>query len=198
MKKLASIFFKYRSYTPIPFVVIMLVYVNATVYSLVTGFLIAVIGELIRLWGVNWAGSETRTTGEVGGTFLIVKGPFAHVRNPLYLGNILIYIGLGVMSYALFPYLQIFALIFFSIQYYLIVKVEEEYLLKTFGDDFKDYVKNVPRFIPRLNRYENDQIKQPTFKLHAGLKSEKRSLQAMFGVSLLIIAVWLVKTNDLL
>ena len=113
MSDLASKFFKYRSYTPIPFVLLMLFFINANIWSLIIGFGFALSGELIRLWGVSWAGSETRTTGSVGGTFLIVSGPFAHVRNPLYVGNIIMYFGLGIMSYALFPYLQIIALAFF-------------------------------------------------------------------------------------
>ena len=198
MKKLAAIFFKYRSYTPIPFVLLMIIFIDATVYSLVIGFFIAITGELIRLWGVNWAGSETRTTGNVGGTYLIIKGPFAYVRNPLYVGNILIYVGLGVMSYALFPYLQILGLLFFGFQYYLIVKSEEEFLSSKFGEAFKDYVLNVPRFLPRITKYVDENIKQPPFKPEAGIRSERRSLQALFGTSLIIIIAWLIKTNDLL
>ena len=113
MSSIAANIFKYRSYTPIPFVILMLAFENANTTSLVVGFLIAVIGELIRFWGVSWAGSETRTTGGVGGSNLIISGPFAYVRNPLYVGNILMYFGLGVMSFALFPYLQIIAIAFF-------------------------------------------------------------------------------------
>src|SRR5512139_1845946 len=132
MNKIASFLFKYRSYTPIPFLVIMILYENANIWSILIGFLIALSGEMIRLWGVSWAGSETRTTGTVGGTFLIISGPFAHVRNPLYVGNILIYTGIGIMSYALFPYLQIAGFLFFYFQYTLIVKEEEKYLASTF------------------------------------------------------------------
>ena len=113
---LSEIFFKYRSYTPIPFIIIMLLYQNSNIWSLITGFIIACMGEYLRLWGVSWAGSETRTTGNVGGTFLIISGPFAHLRNPLYLGNIMMYTGIGIMSFALFPWLQIVGLIFFSLQ----------------------------------------------------------------------------------
>ena len=120
MSTLASKIFQYRSYTPIPFILIMFLYENANIWSLIGGFIIAAAGELIRLWGVSWAGSETRTTGEVGGTYLIISGPFAHVRNPLYIGNILIYTGLGIMSFALFPFLQLAGFLFFYFQYYLI------------------------------------------------------------------------------
>lgn len=187
MKKLAELFFGYRSYTPIPFLILMLLFENASVNSLIIGFIIAIIGESIRLWGVSWAGSETRTTGKVGGTFLIISGPFAYVRNPLYVGNILIYLGLGIMSFALFPYLQIIALLFFIFQYYLIVKAEEEYLFNTFGDQYKKYFNNVPRFLPRLTAYRDESVEQPSFKIKAGLKSERRTLQALIVVSLLII-----------
>ena len=133
MSGFASKFFKYRSYTPIPFVIVMLIFAYPNIWSLIVGFIIALTGELIRLWGVSWAGSETRTTGNVGGTYLIVSGPFAHLRNPLYLGNILMYTGLGIMSFALFPWLQIAGLIFFSIQYHMSVSEEENYLQKAFG-----------------------------------------------------------------
>ena len=192
MSGIASKFFKYRSYTPIPFLLVMFFYENANIWSLIVGFLVAAAGELIRLWGVSWAGSETRTTGTVGGIYLVVSGPFAHLRNPLYLGNILMYLGIGIMSFALFPYLQIIALIFFAIQYHLIVKEEEGYLEKTYGKDYENYVKNVPRFIPRLTRYKPGNVAQPDFKLNAGLISEKRTLQAFGFVTITIFLLWFV------
>ncbi len=190
MSNIASKFFKYRSYTPIPFLLLMFFYEDANVWSLIIGFIIAVTGELIRLWGVSWAGSETRTTGSVGGTFLVVSGPFGRVRNPLYVGNILMYFGLGVMSFSIFPYLQIIALLFFFIQYHFIIKEEEGYLSKTYGKGYQDYLKNVPRFIPRFTRYKASNVEQPPFDLKAGLKSEKRTLQAFTLVSLTIFLLW--------
>jgi protein-S-isoprenylcysteine O-methyltransferase Ste14 len=192
MSAIAKNLFKYRSYTPIPFLLIMFFYENANIWSLILGFIIALSGELIRLWGVSWAGSETRTTGTVGGAFLVVSGPFAHVRNPLYLGNILMYLGLGIMSYALFPYLQVIALIFFMIQYHLIVKEEEEYLRNTYGKSYEDYVNKVPRFFPKLFPYKIKGVEQPAFKLNAGLRSEKRTLQAFGFVSITIFLLWFV------
>ena len=188
--EISTVFFKYRSYTPIPFLVLCIAYINANIWSIIIGFLIAFFGELIRLWGVSWAGSETRTTGRVGGVFLIISGPFARVRNPLYIGNILMYAGLGLMSFALFPYLQVAGLIFFYIQYSLIVREEEDYLHKTFGEEFENYVKNVPRFFPRLTKYKSGNAEQPPFNFKAGLRSEKRSLQAFGIVALTIILLW--------
>jgi protein-S-isoprenylcysteine O-methyltransferase Ste14 len=190
---LASNFFKYRSYTPIPFVVVMLIFAYPNIWSLILGFLITVSGELIRLWGVSWAGSETRTTGNVGGTYLIVSGPFAHLRNPLYLGNILMYTGLGIMSFALFPWLQIAGFVFFSLQYYMIVQEEEKYLEQTFGKEYDDYKKNVPRFIPRLTKYKAGKVEQPEYDIKKGLKSERRSLQAFTLVTITVLLLWFLR-----
>jgi protein-S-isoprenylcysteine O-methyltransferase Ste14 len=198
MNDIATKIFKYRSYTPIPFVILMLIFENATITSLLIGFVIAVSGELIRLWGVSWAGSETRTTGGVGGTYLVISGPFAHVRNPLYLGNILMYLGLGIMSMSLFPYLQIVAILFFIMQYQFIVKEEEGFLIKKFGDEYQKYLQNVPRFFPRVTKYKDASIPQPNYSLDAGLKSETRTLQAFGTVALLIVIKWYLSSNNIL
>ncbi|MCJ7554197.1 MAG: isoprenylcysteine carboxylmethyltransferase family protein [Ignavibacteriaceae bacterium] len=197
MSQLAKKFFSYRSYTPIPFLILMLVFENVNLTTLIIGFVIALCGELIRLWGVSWAGSETRTTSGVGGTILVISGPFAYVRNPLYVGNILMYFGLGVMSYALFPYLQIVALLFFVLQYHLIVKEEEAFLAKKFTNAYQNYLQNVPRFFPRLTPYRVNGVEQPTFKLNMGLKSETRTLQAFVTVALLIIIKWYLRVNNI-
>lgn len=198
MNNIAAKIFKYRSYTPIPFLVLMLIFENATPLSLLIGFLIALAGELLRLWGVSWAGSETRTTGGVGGTFLVISGPFAHVRNPLYVGNVLMYLGLGIMSMALFPYLQILAIIFFIFQYHAIVKEEEEFLKVKFTSDYQNYLNNVPRFGWRFSPYKDDSIQQPEFILSKGLKSETRTLQAFGVTALLIIIKWYLSYSNVL
>ena len=195
MSKLASTLFKYRSYTPIPFLVVMLIFHEATPASLITGFAVSIVGELIRFWGVSWAGSETRTTSRVGGSSLVISGPFAYVRNPLYIGNILIYLGLGIMTFALFPYLQIAALLFFVFQYHFIVKEEENYLHKTYGSFYEDFVRNVPRFLPRLTPHKNPEIVQPAFKPKEGLRSEKRTLQALILISAIIIIFWIINNK---
>lgn len=189
MSKISNLFFKYRSYTPIPFLIIMLVFQEADWISIVIGLVIAIIGESFRLWGVCYAGSETRTTGSVGGTYLIVSGAFSYLRNPLYFGNILMYLGIGVMSMALFPYLQIIALIFFFIQYHFIINEEEQYLQKTFGEEYSDYKKNVPRLFPKFSPYKNKRIQQPPLNIKAGLRSERRTLQAFGIVTLILICL---------
>jgi protein-S-isoprenylcysteine O-methyltransferase Ste14 len=185
--------FSYRSYTPIPFLIVMLIFAKPTLWSLLIGFLIALVGELIRFWGVGYAGGETRTTGPVGGSKLVTNGPYAYVRNPLYLGNMLMYLGFGVMSMALFPYFQIIGLIYFFVQYYLIVTLEEDYLSRAFPDEYALYIKHVPRFIPRLKRYEY--ASNFKFDIKEALRSEKRTLQAFLLVVALNILIFIFKTS---
>jgi len=190
MEKLSKKIFTYRSYTPIPFLILMIAYRDSNVWSLSLGLMIAVCGELIRLWAVSWAGSETRTTGKVGGTYLVINGPYAYVRNPLYVGNVLIYFGLGIMSFALFPYLQIIALAFFVFQYSEIIKEEEGFLREKFGNDFTEYLKNVPRIFPRLTPYKKAGVEQPEYDIKKGLRSERRTLQAFAIVAGTLILLW--------
>jgi protein-S-isoprenylcysteine O-methyltransferase Ste14 len=180
--------FKYRSYTPIPFLIVMVWFAHPTLLSMVIGFALVFLGESLRFWGVSIAGSETRTTGKVGGTFLITNGPFAYVRNPLYVGNMTMYIGIGVMSMALFPWLLIIAALWFYMQYYLIVTQEEEYLVGHFGVEYEEYRKHVGRFIPRLQRYVSLTPPPKGVSASEGFASERRTLQAIGLVTLLIVA----------
>ncbi|MBI4536143.1 MAG: isoprenylcysteine carboxylmethyltransferase family protein [Ignavibacteriae bacterium] len=171
----------------------MIIFARPTEISLAIGFLVTVFGETIRFWGVSIAGSETRTTGAVGGTHLIMNGPFAYVRNPLYVGNMLLYAGVGIMSMALFPWLLVGAMLWFYVQYRLIVAQEEEYLQEKFGDDYREYVRNVKRFLPRLTKYVTQTPPAKSVNIREGLSSERRTLQAISIVALLIIVIFVLQ-----
>ena len=186
--------FQYRSYTPIPFILVMVFFSHPTVASLAIGIIVTGLGEFLRLWGVSIAGSETRTTGAVGGTFLVTTGPFAHVRNPLYLGNLLIYAGIGVMSYALFPWFMAIALVYFVVQYSLIVSLEEEHLSTAFGDEYHRYRSSVGRFVPRLSKYGGGSSEQPGLDWKRGFASEKRTLQAIAAIVVVLGIRWMMET----
>ena len=183
--------FKYRRYTPIPFLLVMIWFAQPTVLSLVAGCAVVFTGELIRFWGVSIAGAETRTTGTVGGTFLITNGPFSYVRNPLYVGNMMLYAGVGIMSMALFPWMLLVAISWFYLQYYLIVTREEEYLAATFGGEFDEYRRNVRRFVPRLTPYRSVRPAAKTVDPSEGLSSEKRTLQAIGLVLTIVVAKYI-------
>lgn len=168
----------------------MLIFAQPTGMTFLTGGIVAFAGELIRFWGVAFAGSLTRVTGSVGAPELIVAGPFGYFRNPLYVGNILLYVGIGGMSNALWPWLVLVTAIYFCVQYILIVSLEEEFLLKEFGAAYSEYRRNVPRFIPRGKRYEHFAQERQRPDWRAAMKSETRSLQAIALVLIVLVILW--------
>lgn len=176
----------------------MIIFMKPTLLSILIGFSVALSGELIRIWSVAFAGSETRTTSGVGGTYLVTQGPYALVRNPLYVGNIMLYVGIGIMSMALFPYLQIFALLFFTFQYYCIIIAEEDFLSGKFSDLFLQYTQSVNRFIPWFNTVPQNIKSKLIFNLNAGIKSERRSLQAFLITSAIIVIYFILKETGVI
>lgn len=186
MQQLGKILFKFRSYTPLPFVFAMILFMEPTIISLLIGLFILIIGEVIRIWSVGYAGSETRTTTGVGGSNLVTQGPYSIIRNPLYWGNIMIYSGVGIMSNALFPYLLIAAFFYFVFQYYLIILNEEEYLRETYQEEFKEYCRHVNRFLPFPRNLPNNIKSKLSFNLKGGFKSERRTLQAVTIITIII------------
>jgi len=100
------------------------------------------------------------------------------------------YTGIGIMSFAIFPYLQIAGILFFSLQYYFIVSEEEKYLRSTFNKQYDNYTANVPRFFPRLKSYKVSKIERPNFSWKEGFKSETRTLQAFSFIIFTLIVIW--------
>ena len=182
--------FSWRSFTPLPFVALMLAFAEPTCPSLAAGGIVALLGEGMRFWGVAYAGSLTRVTGSVGAPALVVAGPFARVRNPLYIGNILLYVGVGIMSRALWPWLTAAALGWFVLQYHLIVSREEEFLTKEFGGAYSEYRQHVPRFLIRLVPWRHASQDQQLPSWSDAVRSERRTWQAIGLVTVILAAVW--------
>jgi protein-S-isoprenylcysteine O-methyltransferase Ste14 len=193
LKELRQRIFTLRSYTPLPFLLAMIVLGRPTISTIFYGAVIAGFGEFVRAWGVAYAGSLTRVTGSVGAPEVIVAGPFAYVRNPLYVGNLLTYVGIGIMANAIFPWLVVAALAWFIFQYRQIVALEEEFLKTTFGSAYEEYSKNVPRFIPRREPYKNPAQEHQKPNWDEAAKSEHRTFQALGIVLALVIVLWLIQ-----
>jgi protein-S-isoprenylcysteine O-methyltransferase Ste14 len=190
IKTTGNFLFKNRSYTPLPFVFLIILFATPTLLTILTGFSLVVLGELIRIWAVSYAGSETRTTGSVGGSQLVTQGPYSITRNPLYVGNVLIYTGVGIMSNSLFPYLQIFGFIYFVFQYYAIIISEEEYLKQTFTEKFFLYTKTVGRLFPTFKKIPGEINSNIKPSLYDGLKSEKRTFNSIIIITLIILLIY--------
>lgn len=191
LQKISTFLFRNRSYTPIPWLILMVWFASPNPTSIVLGLLVVFLGEGLRAWGVSYAGVETRTTAGVGASKLVTSGPFAFVRNPLYLGNIIIYTGLGIMSWAWWPWLPLAAVLWFLVQYFLIVKEEERFLEREFGAEYRQYRKQVPAFFPRFSRYDTPHRQSNDWR--GALRSEARTLQAIGAVSVIIIVLYFIR-----
>jgi len=141
--------FNHRGYTPIPLFIAVVILARPSGASFLGGLTLMLLGEALRLWAVSHAGSATRTTSGVGGEQLVTSGPYAYVRNPLYLGNFLLTVGFCIMAWAWMPWMLLVAVALFTLQYGLIISLEEEYLRRRFGEAYEDYCRHVPRFLPR-------------------------------------------------
>jgi protein-S-isoprenylcysteine O-methyltransferase Ste14 len=145
--RLGGVLFRSRSWLPVPLVIVtLLAPAHSSTINWVTGLVLIVIGEWIRLAGVAAAGTVTRRRSrEV--QRLVTYGIFRWMRNPLYVGNFLIWMGFVVIS-GVWWFLPI-AVLIFAIEYSLIVSYEEGVLESIFGQEYLDYKKTTPRWIPR-------------------------------------------------
>ena len=179
-------FFKYRSYTPIPIAILILYFALEDSPYYYLGFLMLLFGELIRIWAVSYAGGETRTR-KVGAPTLCTSGPYSFTRNPLYLGNMFMYIGIAMVAGAPNIILMISTVFsFFIIQYTFIVSLEEETLTTLFGEQYINYKKHVPAIFPRLRPWKGSGTakRRPILKT---IKTEKRTLQNVLLILTLIV-----------
>ena len=189
---LRQFFFKFRGLTPVPFVLLVLIFARPNTSSFLWGILSMFIGEMIRFWGVAYAGGATRTR-KVGANMLVTNGPFAFVRNPLYIGNMFIYSGAGIISNTCLPWLILVIWIFFGIQYYLIVKLEEEKLQELFGNSYLEYKNKVPRFLPQFHPFKAENPVKPDFK--NALRSEKSTFLSILVILLLMSGKMLLNSR---
>ncbi len=168
--------FEWRDYTPIPLIILVLSLGAPTVRTAVLGTVITMLGELIRIYSVAFIGSVSRTRNvETAGSALIKGGPFSYVRNPLYVGNFFITVGLAIFSGV--GWIIFVAAALFSFQYYCIVAHEQRLLIGRFGSAYEEYMTQVPPWIPaKWPTLEN--LEWPT-TFSPALRSERRTLMTI-------------------
>ena len=145
--RIGAVLFRNRSWLPVPFLLVaLLAPANPTAANWIGGALLIVVGEWIRLAGVAAAGTVTRRRSR-NVQRLVTYGIFRWVRNPLYVGNFLIWMGFVVISGVMW-FLPI-AVALFALEYTLIVAYEEGVLESIFGQEYLDYKRSTPRWFPR-------------------------------------------------
>lgn len=148
--RIGATLFRHRGWLPLTFLAVPLVAPGTmSAFQWEVGLALIVIGEAIRLAGVAAAGSVTRRRSR-NVQRMVTYGIFAWCRNPLYVGNFLIWMGFVAISGVLW-FLPI-AIVLFAVEYELIVRYEEGVLESTFGREYIEYKNETPRWLPRPPR----------------------------------------------
>ena len=176
--------FRQRTLMPIPISLALLILPGEAASStllMATGVALTVAGEIVRLWAVHHIGVISRTRSDRLGP-LVASGPFALVRNPLYVGNIALWAGFAIVARLVWMAPVIVALL--GAEYHAIVRWEERLLESRLGDAYRAYAARVPRWLPTFTT-SSDRI-EGTYSLGETLFSERGTLIAIAGGYLLL------------
>jgi protein-S-isoprenylcysteine O-methyltransferase Ste14 len=181
--QIGAVLFRHRGWLPLLFLGIPLVMPGSTSpFRWQIGLALIVIGEAIRLAGVAAAGTVTRRRSR-NVQRLVTYGIFAWVRNPLYVGNFLIWMGFVTISGVLW-FLPA-AILLFAVEYELIVRYEEGVLESIFGREYLDYKNSTPRWIPRPRKTETQ-----VGELQWG-EAFKSEISTFLQYAVLLLAFWI-------
>jgi protein-S-isoprenylcysteine O-methyltransferase Ste14 len=157
--------------------------------SVAIGLPVALAGELIRCWAVGFSGVTTRGD-HVEAPRLVTAGPYAHVRNPLYVGNFVTALGFAIAFTGKNSASSKFALLAGSLGtmaavYATIIPHEEQFLRSQFGEAFDRYCEAVPPLVPQA---EPAPDAQGTWDPSVIKDAESRTF-ATFGAMLAILVL---------
>ena len=119
--------------------VLVVALARPTPASLVLGLPLAVLGEAVRIWASGHIEKTRR---------LATGGPYAHSRNPLYVGSLLMALGVAVACAS--PWVVLAVAAYFLAFYPSVMREERGFLARTFPDEHAAWVSSVPLFWPRL------------------------------------------------
>jgi protein-S-isoprenylcysteine O-methyltransferase Ste14 len=156
MIEIGSFFFKYRNWVFIPMYLALfmpspeLLSGERRYWLILIGMFVSISGQVIRCATIGLAYIERGGKDKkVYASRLVTEGIFNHCRNPLYIGNILKLVGIGILSNSLL-YIALFIPVFLFI-FQAIVLAEENFLSSKFGTEFDAYCQRTNRWIPRFS-----------------------------------------------
>lgn len=187
MERLGAWAFRQRSWLPVPLALVLVFVRRAEADVLVTmlaGGALVLAGLLVRLASVRHIGTISRTRAQRQGP-LITTGPYARVRNPLYVGNGLLWTGFVLMSGLL--WMLPVAWMVFALEYGAIAAWEEQRLRGHYGADYEAYARVVPRWWPRLRPASGGAAAPPPYVWRDVAFSERGTLLAAGAMTLLLL-----------
>lgn len=173
--------------------VLLAAFGKPSAFSVTLGLPVALAGEALRCWAVGYSGVTTRED-HVMAPELVTAGPYAHVRNPLYVGNFVTALGFAIAFTGGSGFGKGSALIAASLGtmaavYATIIPHEEEYLRSQFGEPYERYCATVPQIVPAL---EPAGDRAGTWKPDVIAKAETNTFLT-FGAMLAVLALKALK-----
>lgn len=156
-----------------------LVFAQPTAPLLIAGSIVALIGLGVRAYAAGHLEKDRN---------LATGGPYAYTRNPLYLGSLLIGIGL-VLAGAQWV-LGVVFVIFFLVVYGPVMRREERRLRRHFGEEFDAYAAAVPLFFPRRKPLKTSPTKFEWNRYRRNREYEA-ALGYLVGVIFLVVKILL-------
>lgn len=145
---------------------------------LIAGAVIAAVGELIRLWASGHVKKNK---------VLATDGPYAYVRHPLYVGNILIVVGFSVASNLWWSFALMIALLLFY--YPPTISYEDAKLKRIFGDEWVAWSENIHALIPTFSKKSGSISSDWSFK-----QSLMGNLEPLIAAYLIVCLYLLYRT----
>jgi protein-S-isoprenylcysteine O-methyltransferase Ste14 len=119
----------------------------ATPIVIVLGALAALAGAVLRVWGTAYLGYATVHHGDMQAAAVMADGPYRYLRNPLYLGGWFMMIAVSLL---MSPSGALFTVVLMTIFFLRLILGEEAFLGKQLGQPYEEYLRAVPRLLPRL------------------------------------------------
>ena len=113
---------------------------------------------------------------------LVTEGLFAICRNPLYVGNVLMYIGVFLLHGA--PMVALSGIVLFLFIYQCIILAEEAYLHAKFGEGYEAYCRDVSRWVPAFSKFR-EATDGMTFNARLAIKKDYSTMATTFVTLLL-------------
>ena len=195
--------FKYRGQIPILLFLIVIPFIYNTDYNdfsktlikqnTIISIVISLIGFMIRIYtvGTTPAGTSGRNRDKQIAEKLNKTGVYSIIRHPLYLGNLLIW--LGVAFFTINTIFLGLIIIFFGFYYNEIMKTEENFLVKKFQNEFLLWKNITPMFIPTFKSFKKSNY---NFSLKTVLKREYSTFLAIVISFLYVQAVINISLNE--
>lgn len=180
-------------------IALLIYFSKPTPVSVAVGLVFIAAGQLLRLWAAGHLVKNKRLT---------TTGPYAYVKNPLYLGAITIVVGfciVGMPPWNLTPSLRdprlllyvLFLAAFFLYYMPRKIKIEGDRLRRIYGEEYTRYEQSVPDMIPRLTPYRSGDTTRWSWA-RAVDNSEHGTIMSLgVGLALIFITTWLKRSGVL-